>query len=268
MAGWTIPEPVLPIDDAGARAAIRRVAGQAVGLVGGVEDLEIPVPGSEWTFRAAACHLVTVFRAFGASLEGRLDSLDQAVAEVEALSDRHALARHLDDAAQRFVAAAAERAPDDVMATPWYGRDQTHLVGAMTCLVLGEAVLHGWDLAQAAGRPWPLEADDARLIISGAFPAKAPVITDPDAASGVDVTYEVRPDAGPAFSMRFADAAGVVVPVGTRPPDCVLEGDPVAVVLWVYGRATTEALFASGRIRASGADPSLGRTFKAFLRDP
>jgi hypothetical protein len=71
--GWTIPDPVLPIDDSAARAAIRRVTARAVELVGGVEDLEIAVPGSDWSFRVATCHLITVFRAFGASLEGRLD---------------------------------------------------------------------------------------------------------------------------------------------------------------------------------------------------
>jgi uncharacterized protein (TIGR03083 family) len=275
-AEWTIPEPVLPIDDSAARAAVRRVVDRVVALVGGVHDVEVPVPRSDWTFGLAACHLITVFRGFGASLEGRLDGwatpggqeVARALMEVEGADDPQALARHLDAAAQAFLAAAAARPPHDVMATPWYGRDQTHLVGAMTCLVLGEALLHGYDLAEAVGRPWPIDPDDARLVISGAFPAKAPVIADPEATREVDVVYEIRVDGGPSFSFRFAGGTGVIQPVGTWPPHCVVEGDPVAIVLWVYGRATTDDLFAAGRLRASGADASLGPGLKGFLQDP
>ncbi len=276
QAQWTIPDPVLPIDDEGAREAIGRLGGRAVDLIAGVGDAEIPVPGSDWTLREATCHLITVFRAFGASLEGRLAAwgtpegaeLARTIMDVEGSHDPATLARHLDHAVQAFLAAAGARAPDDVIATPWYARDTSHLVGAMTCLVLGEVALHGWDLAHAAGQPWPIEPEDARRVISGAFPAKAPVIADPETTEGVDLTYEVRVEGGPAFSFRFAGATGEIRPPGTWPADCVLEGDPVAIVLWVYGRVGTEELFAAGRVRASGADPSLGARFKGFMRNP
>jgi uncharacterized protein (TIGR03083 family) len=273
---WTIPDAVLPVDDSGARASVRRVADRAVELVAEVGDVDIPVPGSDWTFRRATCHLITVLRAFGASMEGRLDGwgtpegdvVARALMDVEDSGDARALARHLDDAAGAFVAASAGRAPGDVIATPWYGRDKNHLAGPMTCLVLGEVVFHGYDLAQALGRPWPIDPEDARRIVTGVFPAKAPVITDPEATRDVDLTYEVRVEGGPAFSFRFAGETGVIRPAGTWPPDCILEGDPDAVVLWVYGRVATEELFASGRLRASGPDPSLGPRFKQFLRNP
>ena len=48
----------------------------------------------------------------------------------------------------------------------------------------------------------------------------------------------------------------------------MLEGDPVAIVLWIYGRVAGEELFATGRVRASGLDPSLGPRFKASMRNP
>ena len=276
VTAWTIPEPVVPIDDAGARAAIRRVADEAGALLNGVDDVGAPVPGSDWTVREAAAHLVTVFRAFAASIEGRLDdwgapegdAVARAIMEVEDSGNPRALAGHLEDAVQAFLTAAAGRSPDEIMGTPWYDRDRTHLVGAMTCLVLGEAVVHGYDLAQAVGRPWPIEADDARLIISGVFPAKVGVVADPEATTDVDVTYELRVDGGPAFALRFADGTGVAGPAGSWPAHCLLEGDPVAIVLWVYGRTASEELFASGRVRASGPDPSLGPRFKRFLRNP
>ncbi len=63
-------------------------------------------------------------------------------------------------------------------------------------------------------------------------------------------------------------ATGVIQPGGAWPPHCILEGGPVAIVLWVYGRVPTEELFTSGRLRASGPDPSLGPRFKRFLQDP
>ena len=104
--------------------------------------------------------------------------------------------------------------------------------------------------------------------ISGVFPAKVGVIADPQATTDVDVAYELRVDGGPALAIRFADGTGEAGPAGSWPAHCVLEGDPVAIVLWVYGRMASEELFASGRLRASGPDPSLGPRFKRFLRDP
>ena len=252
------------------------MADATVALLDGVDDVEAPVPRSDWTVREAAGHLISVFRAFGASIEGRLDgwgtpegdAVARAIMEVEDSGNPRALAGHLADAVQAFLAAATGRSPDEIMGTPWYDRDRTHLVVAMTCLVLGEAVVHGYDLAQAVGRPWPIEADDARLIISGVFPAKTGVIADPEATTDVDVTYEVRADGGPAFSVRFADGTAVMRRAGSRPADCVVEGDPVAIVLWVYGRVDQAELFASGRLVATGRDPSLGPQFKRFLRNP
>ncbi|HEV3498603.1 MAG TPA: hypothetical protein VHA34_19865, partial [Actinomycetes bacterium] len=43
---------------------------------------------------------------------------------------------------------------------------------------------------------------------------------------------------------------------------------PATIVQWVYGRVATDELFASGRVRASGPDPSLGPRFKGFLQNP
>ncbi|HEX2046257.1 MAG TPA: ABC transporter ATP-binding protein [Acidimicrobiales bacterium] len=130
----------------------------------------------------------------------------------------------------------------------------------------GDRAVHGYDLAQAVGRAGAIDPDDARRTVGGVFPAKAPVITDPEATEDVDVTYEIRVEGGPAFGLRFAGATGVVQPVGTSSPHCGLEGDPVAIVLWVYGRVPTEELFTSGRLRASGPDPSLGPRFKGSSR--
>ena len=274
-AQWTIPDPVLPIDDVRARAAIGRLGGPVVALVGGAGDVEIPVPGSEWTFPEATvpCSPCSGPSARRSGASRRLgDARGRGAGPDDhgggGPHDPPALARQLDRAVQTLLAAAGARAPDDVMGTPWYGRDTSHRVGAMTCLVLGEVALHGWDLAQAVGQPWPIEPEDARRIISGVFPGKAPVIADPETTEGVDLTYEVRVDGGPAFSFRVAGATGEIRPAGTWPADCILEGDPVAIVLWVYGRVATEERFAAGRVRASGVDPSLGPRFKAFVRNP
>ncbi len=118
------------------------------------------------------------------------------------------------------------------------------------------------------GRPWPIDPQDARRIVTGVFPAKAPVIADPEATRDVDVTYEIRVEGGPALSFRFTRGSGVIRPAGTWPPDCILDGDAVAVVLWVYGRVPTDELFASGRLRASGAGPLARATVQGVPAEP
>ena len=101
-------------------------------------------------------------------------------------------------------------------------------------LLLGEQLIHGHDIARAAGVPWPISQSDALLVADGA------VRVLPD---------YVRPAGSPGRAMSSsASARRRQVPAGDSgrhrgrdtahpPADCVITADPAAFLLCGYGRA-------------------------------
>jgi hypothetical protein len=142
------------------------------------------------------------------------------------------------------------------------------VLGAMTCLVLGELVLHGYDIATALGSPWPIEEGHARLIISGVFTSQIPLVVDAEAARGLRAVYQIDVAGGPRFLVSFEDGAAAIEPVGSRPVDCHLVGDPVSMLLFGYGRVGQWPLIARGKLRAWGRKPWLGLRFRRLLLKP
>jgi uncharacterized protein (TIGR03083 family) len=287
MSQWTAPAAAVEIDLARVRAAIPRVAGQVNELIRSMPDVTIPIPGSAWSVGDAAAHLVVVFRAFTDAMEGRLEYWDarygegdirtwarlaegnaRTLREVPHRHDPHALAGQLREGVQAFLAATTERSPDYAFRTPWYGQDRTRILGCVMCLVLGELVLHGHDIARGLRRPWPIDPDDARHIISGVFTHMIPLVVNPQSTKGRHMSYQLDVSGGPRFIVRFHDGRATVEPTGSRPVDCHLAGDPVTVLLFGYGRVGQWGKVAQGKLRAWGRKPWLGLSFKRFLINP
>jgi hypothetical protein len=60
-----------------------------------------------------------------------------------------------------FLAASASLSPDHPMPSQYFqGRMALDLAG-VTGAELGEVLVHGYDIAKATGRPWPVAAEDA-----------------------------------------------------------------------------------------------------------
>lgn len=274
---WRVPGADIPIDVAAVRFSILNVAERAAELIDGIVDIGARVPDSEWTVGEAATHLVVGVRAFTAAVEGRLDGWgtpegESVVRQIYGVDDPHepaALARQLDEGVHAWFAATAHHSPAEVFPTPWYDPDRTHHLGTIACLILGELVVHGHDLAMAVGRSWPVDPDDARRIIAGVFPAKIPVIVNRDTTSGVRASYRLDVDGGPTFVVQFDDGEATVHPVGpSAAVDCHVSGDATTMLLFGYGRETSAQLFSTGHLHTWGPDPSLGPKFKSFLRNP
>lgn len=265
-----------PTDYGAARRAIVRVTAQLIDLLIGLDRTDAAIPGLEWTVAGTAAHLVKGFRAFAAAVEGRLDgwgtpAADAVLSSLAEIPDQHdprTVARQLGHAVDAFLSASADRSPDDRFPTPWYTVDRTNCVGPMTCLLLGELVIHGVDISAGAGRPWPIDADDARRIITGVFPVKIPVLVNPDTTKGLKARVELAVDGGPTLVVQFSDGTATVEPANTGPVDCHVGGDPTAVLLLAYGRAASDELFTQGRLRAWGTDPALGVKFKSYMKNP
>jgi uncharacterized protein (TIGR03083 family) len=243
------------------------------------------MPGSDWTVGEAAAHLAVVARAFAAVAAGRpvapagvapdLDDFHERLAQVNARAiaaaetgDPAVLADRLEGGVAAFLRAVAERPGEDLVATPWYGRGVTCRLDTLTCLAIGEVVVHGYDIARALRRPWPIHPEHARLVVAGVYPAMIPLTVDTEATAGLHAAYELRVRGGPRFVVRFHDGAASVEPPAGRPVDCWMSADPVALLLLGYGRTGPWGPIARGRLVAGGRRPWLALRYWRLLRNP
>lgn len=273
------------IDARDARSCLASAARRTADLVESL-DLERPVPGSEWTVGDTAAHLIFALRGFTLSASGeyelwfaiednfpavrtpvRVEAVNRFFLAAEPRGTAGAMAASITQGVDAFLAATTSLHPDQTIPTPWYGPDETLTVAQATCLLLGEQVVHGYDMAQAVGRPWPISKHDALLVLEGVRPMM-PKLADPDAIGDVSATFELRLGRANRFVVRVADRAVVVEPAADQRIDCHVLADPVALLLLAYGR--TSQWHAIGRMKMItwGTKPWLAFRFSSFFSNP
>lgn len=143
----------------------------------------------------------------------------------------------------------------------------------LVCHLLNEMVVHGYDIARADGRPWPIRTAHARLVLEGFL---VPIVSalgprtmvDQSAAGGVRATYELHVRGGSRHLFTFDDGALTVEPSGTRRVDCHISADPVAMVLVAWRRKSQWPAIARGELVAWGRKPWLATRFQRMMRNP
>ncbi len=274
-----------PIDGRAARRALEAAAGRSAGLLRTAGHGGSRVRASEWTVAELGVHLVMGLRAYRGLLEGRTDlvpsgfpeasifperikAVTAAMLDTEPERDPGVLAGLVQAEAAAFLAVAAEHAGEDGIPTPFYGEGSTLSVAAVTCLLLGEQLMHGWDLARTLRRPWPISAADAHLM-AGAYPSMLPLAIDPQAAAGVDLACEIRLRGGGArIVVRVRDGRVEVAAPGAGPVDCHLSADPVAFALVAYGRLSQWHAIGRGQLLAWGRRPWTALRFRSLFFNP
>jgi hypothetical protein len=226
-----------------------------------------------------------VAQAFAATAAGRpdrpagvapdLDDFHERLAQVNARAvaaaqtgDPGRLGDRLGEGIAAFLRAAAERPGEDLVETPWYGRGVRCRLDTLTCLAIGEVVVHGDDIATALRRPWPIDPEHARLVVAGVFPAMIPLTVDTAATAGLHAAYELRVRGGPRFVVRFHDGAASVEPSAGGPVDCWISADPTPFLLLGYGRIGPWGPIARGRLVAGGRQPWLAFRYQRLLHNP
>jgi uncharacterized protein (TIGR03083 family) len=278
-------KPVVALDRVAARAAISAAATRFITLLRETDDIEHPAAGTDWTVAETAAHVSIVLSGFSAAIAAepqaltpeqyleadfptRLAAANGATIATVDRTDTGRLAELIFTGAQRFLALAGAVDPQMDCETPWYGTGMTRTVDCLTALALGELTVHGYDIATATGRPWPISAEHAKLIVSTVCPEMAPLVVRPEAGRGAPVTYEVRLRSnGPRYVIRVADGAAQVRAAG-GPVDCVISADPVTYLLVIYGRMPLGRALLRGRILAWGPRPWLGLRFKDLFFNP
>jgi len=277
--------PLIPLDREAARAAIGAAAERFTELLRETDDIERPAAGTDWTVAETAAHVSIVLTAFSAAIAAEPQALTPeqyleadfptrlaaANAATIAMVDHTAaerLAELITAGAQRFLELVATADPKMQCETPWYGSGRTRTPDCLTALALSELTVHGHDIATGTGRPWPISAEHAKLILGTVCPQMSPLVVRPEAGGGAPVTYEVRLRGnGPRYVIRVANGTAEVRAAGGQ-VDCVISADPVTYLLVVYGRMPLGRALLRGGMLAWGRRPWLGLRFKGLFFNP
>ena len=191
------------------RAAVQRYSE----LARSAADDARPLPGSEWTVREAVAHVTTVaprYAKFPSGTQRLADTPAELPAlngeEIEALGELPVaeMLTVLADAVEAVIG-QVEGFGDQ---PPQYRFHGGGLVTADVALgiLLGELVVHGWDMARALHRPWPVTGQQVSLIWSGVEPI-LPGWVDPGSAAGHQAAYQVHLGDGRRHVLCFTNGA-------------------------------------------------------------
>ncbi|MCA1841855.1 MAG: maleylpyruvate isomerase family mycothiol-dependent enzyme [Actinobacteria bacterium] len=257
------------------RSALRAVATRLADLIRALPELEQPLPDSEWTARQAVAHLVTGLDLYSEIATGTPSPI--AVCDVAAYAedarrrisdvsepDPAKLAYLLVDASDRFLSAAAGPAGDTPVT--WHGGMQLDLA-ALVGLMVGEVVVHGYDIARAVARPWPLVPDEVGLVL-GTYGPLIALTVDPDRTRGLSAAIDVELRGLASFVVRFDDGQFSLEEAGPGPVDATLSADPTAFLLVTSGRMDRWSAFALGLYGAGGTRPELAVEFQDLFVFP
>jgi len=267
-----------------ARATLAAAAARAAGLIASIPDLSVAAARCQWSVGEAAAHMAIGLRGFTDAFSGRrgswhdlipdadrfpdrLAGLNQATISAEPRRTPGAAAQAITDAAEGWLQATAGSSPSDRIATPWYGPGRSHSVLSATCLLAGEQLIHGYDIARGVGRKWPITAEEAYVVFD-AVQAMMPMLPDSVTCADLVATYKLHVGRGSDFVVQIADGQATVNPPGRNRIDCHIAGTPTALLLVGYGRISQWQAIAGGRLIAWGRKPWLGLRFVHLFFNP
>jgi hypothetical protein len=262
--------------------ALRAAAGRTAALLRRLPDSRAIVPGLTWSVAETAAHLVTALETYRDLVLGTADAKAMLVfspdvetppqhsaaynaAQLARFSERDPLrlADLLGPSVDAFLEAAAARPDGDRILT---GTGLSMTVPTMTAALLGEQLIHGFDIARAGHIPWPISRTDALLVLGGVM-VMLPDYLDRQRTAGLHVAYELRLRGGPRYRLQVDDGMATVTEVG-RPVDCWVSADPATFLLLGYGRISRRSQIIRGRFVAGGRKPWLALAFERLLTGP
>jgi uncharacterized protein (TIGR03083 family) len=244
------------------RSALEVAAKRTLDLLRSLPDTGVPIPDSRWTVREAAVHLAShgvLHAEMARGLSSPVRSIapaalatenDERIADIPE-TDPEKLAALVSEGVAGFLEATADRSGDQPVL---FNQEISLDLAALAGIVLGEQVLHGYDMARAVHRPWPIDPDHARLILYG-YESLLPAMVDPERARELTAATVVDLGNGTRFTLRFAAGHCTIEPADSAAVDCTITVDPVALLLVVSGRLTRWEATALGLWRSEGSTP-------------
>lgn len=268
------------IDIMRVRKSLPRAADQLATLLRSTPDTNVRMPKSDWTIGEAAAHVIMSMRTYGgwATGKGKPEELgilrrpiNVATAEINAqriaaidTRDGASLATMVSEDTRAFVDDSADIPADAPY--EWYD-GVTIDFGSISAIMLAELLVHGYDIAKTASKPWPIDPGDAETMVLGAL-ALLPYYVNKETAAGASASWEIRVRGGSRVGIRLEDGAGrVEIPPRGR-YDCIVSADPNALLLVSYGRTGVVGPALRGKMVAFGRKPWLGLKFGSYFLNP
>lgn len=200
-----------------------------------------------------------------------LGALTTSRVDADPERDLTVLADRIDARAAEFLPWVGRSDPDEPM--PWLIEDVRAPRRLFACHLLNESLVHGYDIARAAGRPWAIDSAHAALVLMGFIFASWTVMdprtmVDQSQAADLVATYDVRLRGGGRVFLVFDHGALVVEGPSSRRVDCHLSADPTGMLLVGWNRVSQWEAIRKGQLLAWGRKPWLGLRLRAILRNP
>ena len=256
---------VFPLDWDAVRSTCERTSVRVAGLIRSASDPGAKVPGLDWTVADVAAHLVSLTHRYEAFLRGNGEAMTTSMPDLNAEQLAAFAGRDLSELAdllERGTASLLALCPSGDAPARFFDSDSD--CASTIALRVEELLVHGLDLARAAGVPWPITADEALIAIAG-IAMILPNFVDREAARGFRATYELRLRRGPTLGIAFADGAATVTHGAVQRADCRISAEPVAYLLTALGRRSQWRSALTGKVLAFGRKPWLAFRFEKLI---
>lgn len=264
-----------PIDLATVTAAADKALDRVANLVRGIPEQSAKAVG-DWSIAQTAAHLMGVVGAYIDIAAGKGSPYTDIDPRAVAATNADLMARitertpfQLAEQIQALRPALAEAIGDepDGLVPGHAGMQQLRSIASAR--ILGEAVVHGWDISMAAKRMWWIEPSDAAMVFRSFLPF-LPLFVDTEKAKGVNARFDVRvrkfPEARAVFAFRDGELLVEAEPQGRV--DCTLSGAPASMILVIHRRIGLWGPIARGQMSAWGPKPWLGFRLVNFFDPP
>ncbi len=280
---------------AAAQAGLAVMVSRVTALLRSIAASTIPVVG-QWDMAEVAMHLSQAWLAVPGLARGDLSGVyevlpalagtagDSLIADLWELGDvtrmgvdadperrLAVLADRIEVRARQFFAESEGKSAEEHR--PWLVEGAVVPRSVLTCHLLNETIMHGYDIATVAGVDWPIERWYASMVIGGfiieVMKALDPrALVDQDNAAGVKATYDVHLRGDGRYGFAFDDGELRVCSPPPRRVDCHLSVDPAVMLLVAWGRKSQWQAIARGQLLAWGVRPWLGPRFRSLIRNP